>query len=165
MTKKRHLYYRFFTETWHTDGNEIPSWRRSLHNTLENNYGVQSCPSFWWHNHATLGCALQENEARFCHQGYCPLYLAHVVHMQHPKSFSDGSCQWSVAVQKWGHTSEECTNDHGRRYKYFPHKCGTESLMTSVNAATYTSTNKTLSAFGVCRAKSQKKIIDVINTQ
>jgi len=106
---------RFFTETWHTDGKEIPSWRRSLHNTLENNYGVQSCPSFWWHNHATLGCALQENEARFCHQGYCPLYLAHVVHMQHPKSSSDGSRQWSVAVQKWGHTAKECKSDHGRR--------------------------------------------------
>lgn len=115
---------------------------------------MQSCPSFWWHNHATLGCALRENEARFCHQGYCPLYLAHVVRIQHPKSSSDDSCQWSVAVQKWGHTAEECTNDHGRSYKYVPHKCGTESLMTSVNAATYTSTSKTLSAFGVAKRLS-----------
>jgi len=70
-----------------------------------------------------------------------------------------------VAVQKWGHTAEESTNDHGRRYKYVQRKCGTESLMTSVNAATYTSTSKKLSAFGLWRVKSQEKMVDMINTQ
>jgi hypothetical protein len=73
---------------------EIPSWTRSLHNTLENNYSGNHVLSF--DDTTTPHWAVPFGRTRrgSSVKAAVPLYLAHFVHMQHPKYASYSSCSY-----------------------------------------------------------------------